>query len=95
MGMGLDIAVRMSDVDVKAGIVQRATLKVERNTLLESVDIGALEAGINPVVLMGLMNKVADFKRAFELTRQIELISDALVREQILRVVDSEEVVDG
>jgi len=77
---------RLTNDEIKQKIVQRERAKQERDGLLEGVELPEMSGSFNPMALMGLMGKVDDFKRAFEITKLVEEISDQLNREFILRM---------
>lgn len=73
-------------IEIKQMIIDRARIKKERDSLLEGVDVPDMSGGVNPMALMGMVSKVGDFKRAFELTKEMERISDVIVSAWIERL---------
>jgi len=72
--------------EIKKIIVERAKVKKERDSLLADMpDMNNLTGG-NPMAMMGMVSKLPDFKRAYELTRHIEDVSDQLVAELVRSV---------
>lgn len=80
---------RLTMDDIKGLVVQRQAMKAERDQIISGVDLGNVEQGLNPMAMMGLVSKVNDFKRAYELTKEIERISDALASELVQMVAEN------
>lgn len=78
--------VRLSNDEIKQKIVQRERAKQERDSLLDGVELPDMSGGFNPLALTGLMGKMGDFKRAYEITKLVEEISDQLNHEFVLRM---------
>jgi hypothetical protein len=81
--------VRMSNEEIKQKIIQRDRAKKERDALLDGVELPEMSGGFNPLALTGLMGKIGDFKRAFEITKLVEEISDQLAHEFIMRMAEN------
>lgn len=87
--MGLQVqAERISDEQFKKYVVHHNVLKLERDQLLAGVELPENIAA-NPMAMMGILPKLNDFKRAFELSKSMEEISSVLMHEQILRIAEN------
>lgn len=79
------------NLEIKRLIIRYNNAKGQRDALLDSIDMPNLDGGINMSVVTGMISKTDDFKKAFQLTKQMELISAEIIGEVIGRVNHAEQ----
>lgn len=76
--------VRLSDLEIKAKVIERSKLQRQRDALTVGLSPDAITA--NP---MGALTRIRDMMQAFRITTAVEVISDELVMELALRVSEN------